>query len=397
MTDRSSVVRRRLRITQFGFSLTVLFALIALAGCGGGGSSSNTTASASAESSGESSNAAAEESNEAGEAEGAGAEGSSAFPKLEGPSGSNPASSLKGTTVGVITITQASEVFPQQQEAMEKAFSVLGWNLKIVDLAGDSSKVPADVENLVQSGVQAIVLQSVEPSFVGKQALAAAKAAGVPIIGQLTGVSTEASEGVLSAAVEGKVQEPGKAEGEEIVEKFGSGAEVALIVDKLAHTGTGALEGLKEGFGGEANIVAEHQLNYAKLVPDATQTVEQWLLQHPNLQAIWCPYDGACVGAGQAVQVTGSETAVYSIDGTPGAFELMREGVNYTSYAQPLTYANWLTSDVLVSVLSHRKVKPTTYLPFIKVDPENVTASGTLPEEEIFGDFEKAFEERWGM
>lgn len=393
MNDRNSVVHKRLRISRFVLALMALVALIAIAGCGGGGSSSSSGSTASSESpsesggTGESEDASSEETTE----------GSSSFPEMEGPSGSNPASALKGTTIGVITITQASEVFPQEQEAMENAFSVLGWHLKVVDLAGDASKVPADVENLIQSGAKAIVLQSVEPSFVGKQALAAAKSAGVPIVGELTGVSVEASEGVLSAAVEGKVQEPGKEIGEEIIGEFGEGAEIALIIDKLAHTGTGAMEGLEEGLDGKADIVAEHQLNYAKLVPDVTQTVEQWLLQHPNLKAIWCPYDGACVGAGQAVQAAGAETAIYSIDGTPGAFELMREGVNYTSYAQPLTYANWLTSDVLVSVLSDRKVEPTSYLPFIKVNSENVTESGTLPEEEIFGDFEKAFEERWGM
>lgn len=382
MTDRNSVVHGTPRVIHFGFALIALVALIAIAGCGGGGSSSS---SDSTQSSGESASNATDAS-----------AASSSFPKQEGPSGSNPAASLKGTTVGVITITQASEVFPQERQAMEAAFGVLGWHLKLVDLEGDISKVPADVENLIQSGAKAIVLQSVEPSFVGKQALAAAKAAGVPIVGEFTGVSAAASEGVLSAAVESKVQEPGKAEGEEIVEAFGEG-ELALIVDELAHTGTEAKKGLEEGLAGKANVVAEHQVNYANVIPDVTRTVEQWVLQHPDLKAIWCPYDGACVGVAQALEAAGKETAVYSIDGTPGAFELIREGADYITYAQPMTYGNWETADVLVSLLSHRKVAPTTYVSFFKVDAENVTSAGTLPEEEIFGDFEKAFEGRWGL
>src|SRR6185295_12521534 len=115
--------------------------------------------------------------------------------------GENPATDLKGKTVGLVIITQASEVFPQQQAAMKAAFSKLGWQMKLADIAGDISSVPEVVDNLIQSGVDAIVLQSVEPGFVGAQVAARARSKGVPIVGQLTGVPTEDSDGVLTAAV----------------------------------------------------------------------------------------------------------------------------------------------------------------------------------------------------
>lgn len=393
MSDRIKDAGRHLGLLRISVALAVLVAAIVLAGCGGGGSSSSGSSEAETLPS-------TAETTESEPAEGEAEEGeteATAFAKLEGPSGSNPAKGLSGTKVGVIVITQASEVFPQEQSAMEKAFKALGWQLDIADLQGDISKVPADVENLIQSGAKAIVLQSVEPSFVGKQALAAAKSAGVPIIGQFTGVPTEKSEGVLTAAVESNTEVPGRAEGEEIVKEFGENAQVGMIIDQLASSGKSAQKGFEAGMAGKTDVVAKHQLNYEKLVPDVTATVEQWLLQHPEIKAVWCPYDGACVGAGQAIAAAGSEVAVYSMDGTPGAFELMREGVNYTSYAQTITYANWLTADVLISVLSHRKVEPTTELEFIKVNRSNVPSGESLPEEEIYGDFEKAFEERWGV
>jgi ribose transport system substrate-binding protein len=320
-----------------------------------------------------------------------------AFAKQQMPQGSNSAAELGKKTVGVVIITQASEVFPQQQAAMKAAFAKLGWEMKLADIAGDISSVPAVVDNLLQSGVDAILLQSVEPGFVGAQVAARAKAKGVPIVGQNTGVPKAESDGVLAAAVESAFTEPGKAQGEQVIEEFGKGAKVAMIVDKLAATGRAGQKGFLEGLAGSADVVAQHQLNYAKLVPDVTATTQQWLVQHPDLKAIWCPYDGACVGAGEAVQASGKDVAVLSLGGTPTVFDLIRSGLPYTTWATPYDYLNWLTTDVLVSVLAKRDTPADTTVESVKIDKANVPGSGELDGKLIYGDFEQGFAERWGV
>jgi ribose transport system substrate-binding protein len=322
----------------------------------------------------------------------------SRFPQLQPPAGSNPATGLRNKTVGLVIITQASEVFPQQQKAMQEAFAQLGWRMKLADLQGDISKVPATVDNLLQSGVDAIVLQSVEPSFVGAQVAARAKAKGVPIIGQETGVPTATAHGIIQAAVESPFEAPARQEGAAMVASEGKGSKVAFIIDQLASTGRAAQKGVQEGIAGQLDVVAQHQLNYAKLVPDVTATVEQWLVQHPDLKAIWCPYDGACVGAGEAVRASGKPVSVWSLDGTPTAFKLIREGVRYTTWATPLDYVNWLTTDVIVSELAKRPVDPSTEtLPTFKIDKSNVPAGDVLSGTLMYGDFKRAFEKRWGV
>jgi ribose transport system substrate-binding protein len=348
-------------------------ALVAVVGCGSSDGGSGTSASTTT------------------------AKTSASFPHLKIPQGSNSAAGLGKKTIGLVIITQASEVFPQQQRAMKAAFDRLGWTMKLSDIAGDISKVPAAVDNLLQSGVDAVVLQAVEPGFVGKQVAARAKAKGVPIIGQDTGVPTEESDGVLTAAVETPFVAPGKAEGKQMVRELGDGAKVALIIDRLAATGRAGQQGLEQGAAGKLDVVAKHQLDYAKLVPDVTSTTQQWLVQHPDVKAIWCPYDGACVGAGQAVQSSGKDVAIFSMNGTPTAFDLIREGVPYTTWAAPFDYLNWLTTDVLVGVFAKRDVKPTTETPVFKIDKSNVPASGELSGTKIYGDFQQAFEKRWGV
>ena len=377
MTHPSSGVGVRMlarRLGRIAILALAIGALVAVAGCGGGSDSGATAA--------ESSTSAAK---------------APTFPQQQMPQGENPATGLKGKTVGLVIITQASEVFPQQQAAMKAAFSKLGWQMKLADIAGDISSVPKVVDNLIQSGVDAIVLQSVEPGFVGAQVAARAKAKGVPIIGQLTGVPTEDSDGILAAAVESPVEPPGKAEGEQFVKEFGPKAKVAMIIDKLAATGRGAQKGFEDGLGGQADIVAKHQLDYAKLVPDVTATTQQWLVQHPDLKAIWCPYDGACVGAGEAIQSSGKDVAILSMNGTPTAFDLIRSGQPYTTWAIPFDYLNWLTTDVLVSVLAKRDVEPDTNVDAVRITKENVPKTGQLSGDLIYGDFQVGFEKRWGV
>jgi ABC-type sugar transport system substrate-binding protein len=178
----------------------------------------------------------------------------------------------------------------------------------------------------------------------------------------------------------------------------GNGSKAAFIIDQLASTGRAAQKGVQEGIAGQMDVVAKHQLNYAKLVPDVTATVQQWLVQHPDLKAIWCPYDGACVGAGEAVKASGKQVSVWSLDGTPTAFKLIREGVDYTTWATPLDYVNWLTTDVIVSELAKRPVDPSTEsLPTFKIDKSNVPSGDALPGALIYGDFRRAFEKRWGV
>jgi ribose transport system substrate-binding protein len=322
---------------------------------------------------------------------------SGTFPQLQIPQGTNSAAGLGAKTIGIVVITQASEVFPQQQRAMKAAFDKLGWQMKLSDIAGDISKVPAAVDNLLQSGVDAVILQSVEPGFVGKQVAARAKAKGVPIVGVDTGVTTEDSDGILTAAVETPFLAPGKEEGDLMVSSLGEGAKVAMIVDQLAATGRAAQKGVEEAAGGKLGFVAKHQLNYAKLVPDVTATTQQWLVQHPDLKAIWCPYDGACVGAGQAVQQSGKDVAIFSMNGTPTAFDLIRDGVAYTTWAAPFDYLNWLATDVLVSVLAKHDFQPTVETPVFKIDKSNVPSSGELSGTEMYGDFQQGFVKRWGV
>jgi ABC-type sugar transport system substrate-binding protein len=316
-------------------------------------------------------------------------------PKLSIPSGSNPAVANK--TIGVVTLTSASEVFSREYDAIRKAASVLGWKVKQANMNGDVSKAGAAAQNLLQAGVDGIILQSVEPNLLGAKAVADAKAKGVPIVETFSVFNSKTSKGVLAASVNSDYAAAQAAVDKRMLSDLGDSGQIALVNDKLASEGVVPEQQLRKDVAGKIKIVATHQMNYANLVPDISATVTTWLTQYPDLKAVWCPYDGPCVGAAQAIQSANKQVRVYSQDGVTSILKLMRQGVDIVTAASPLEYANWLAVDQLNSIWAKRNFEADQLVPYVIVDKRNVPKTGNVDGTQQYGDFETGFKKRWGV
>jgi ABC-type sugar transport system substrate-binding protein len=316
-------------------------------------------------------------------------------PKLSIPSGSNPA--VPSKTIGVVTLTSASEVFSREYDAIVKAASALGWKVKQANMNGDVSKAGAATQNLLQAGVDGIVLQSVEPTLLGAKAVADAKAKGVPIVETFSVFNSKTSKGVLTASVNSDYEAAQAAVDKQMLADLGGSGDIALVNDKLASEGVVPEQQLRKDVAGKLKIVATHQMNYANLVPDISATVSTWLTQYPNLKAVWCPYDGPCVGAAQAIQSANKNVRVYSQNGNASILKLMRQGVDIVTAAQPLEYSNWLAIDQFNAIFAKRDFERDAVVPIVVVDKSNVPKTGVIDGSQQYGDFEAAFKKRWGV
>lgn len=311
----------------------------------------------------------------------------------EVPKGPNP--SVSGKTIGLVSVTQSAELFPREEAAFRAAAAVLGWKVKVVDLQGDPSKTPAAVENLVQSGVDAIVLESVEPIFLGSSA-ARAKARGVPIMATLVGTPASATKGaLLTSLVEPLAQESTQL-AQRMIEDAGGSGDVAVDGDKISPVGVVPERAMRQAIAGKMKVVATHQIDYTKLAADANAVTQSWLVKYPGLKAIWCPYDGACVGAAQAVQAAGKGVGVYSFNGSKGTMDLIRQGAPYVSMAAPVEYAAYQALDALNSHFRKQKIPQDLVLHDQLTDKANVPASGVVDGTSLYGDFRAAYATRWG-
>lgn len=313
----------------------------------------------------------------------------------EMPKGKNPA--VKDKTIGLISACESCEALPRMGNAFREAAKALGWNVRMYDTKGDVSKAQQGAETLMQAGVSAIVLESVEPGTLGS-AVAQAKSKGVPIVGSLTGLTVSQSKGVLSAGVEQPLADEGEALGARMVKELGQGAKVGLFTDKLLAVGRNPEAGLRKALGaGGAKIVATHQENFAKLAADTYDTTEKWLVQYPDMKGIWCSYDGACIGAAQAVQAAGKDVTVYGINGNKGPLDLIRKGGKYVTDATPIEYGAWLATDQINALLAKREIQPDGIVHGLLVDKGNVPDQGLVDGQQLYGDFRSHFRTRWGV
>jgi ABC-type sugar transport system substrate-binding protein len=316
-------------------------------------------------------------------------------PQLHIPAGSNPA--VHGKVIGVVTLTSASEVFPRELVAIRQAAGALGDTVKQANMQGDVSQGGPAVENLLESGVNGIILQSVEPAWISGQAVAMAKAKHVPIIETGTLDTSKSSHGVLAGSVNTDVVAAEKSLDQRMLDDLPNGSDIGLIVDHLAPEGLQPELQLRKDVAGKLKVVATHQMNYANLVPDISSTVSAWITQYPNLKAVWCPYDGPCVGAAQAVQSANKDVRVYSQNGVTSILNLMREGVKITTEASPLEYMNWLAVDELNSIFAARPHQADWLIPTVQVSEKNVPKTGVIDGTQLYGDYQAAFEKRWGV
>jgi len=316
-------------------------------------------------------------------------------PRLHIPAGSNPA--VHGKVIGVVTLTSASEVFPRELAAIRQAAAGLGDSVKQANMQGDVSQAGPALENLLQAGVNGIMLQSVEPELLGSKAVADAKARKVPIIETGAVANSKNSNGVLTDSVNTDVAAAQTELDKRMLADLPSGSAIALVNDKLAAEGRVPEAELRKDLAGKMKIVATHQMNYANLVPDISSAVSAWLQQYPDLKAVWCPYDGPCVGAAQAIQSANKGVRVYSQDGVTSILNLMRQGVKITTAATPLEYVNWLAVDELNSIFGHRHYMADPIVPSVMVTEKNVPKSGVIDGSQLYGDYQAAFKKRWGV
>ena len=106
---------------------------------------------------------------------------SAASPASGAPSETAQKAPLPQKTIGVMGPVNAAEIIKLGTDATVAAAKALGWKTIQVDPLGDPAKMGAGMTSLVNSGVDAIVLTTIEPATI-QAGLRAAKTAGIPVI-----------------------------------------------------------------------------------------------------------------------------------------------------------------------------------------------------------------------
>lgn len=261
-------------------------------------------------------------------------------------------------------------------EAFQARAGELGWEVNVIDTAGDVAAVISRMEDVVTQGVDAIVL-NVDPAQVGA-GLAAAKAAGIPVIGMDAGTDPLIAANVTSngyaMAAETAVY---------VANRIGGAGNVVMFAfDPFPPV---QVRGVVADavFANFPDIKVLDRITPAVDdggIADSRAKMEAVLAANPepgSIKAVWAAWDQPALGALQAIEAAGrggEGIVITGIDANPQAREAIAAGGNFeASVAQDFAGIGRTTADTVARVLGGEVLRANViYVPTVLITSANV-------------------------
>ncbi|WP_016839426.1 ribose ABC transporter substrate-binding protein RbsB [Ureibacillus thermosphaericus] len=264
--------------------------------------------------------------------------------------------------VGFSISTLNNPFFVTLSEGAKAVSEENGVELVIVDAQDDASKQASDVEDLIQQGIDLLLINPVDSSAVGS-AVESANAAGIPVIT----VDRSADSGEVISHIASDNVAGGKLAGEYLLELAGEGAKVAMLEgvpgsSAARDRGAGFLEAVE----GKVDLVSSQTANFNR--SEGLSVMENMLQAHPDIEAVFAQNDEMALGAIEAISAAGKDIIVIGFDATDDAVKKVEEGVMAATVAQKPEEIGKIAVETAIKYLNGESVEE-----FVPVDLELVT------------------------
>lgn len=280
-------------------------------------------------------------------------------PVSEGNDNEGTEGSSEDFTVGFSVSTLNNPFFVTLEEGAEVKASELGLDLVTVDAQDDSSKQISDVEDLIQRGVDLIIINPTDSSAV-TAAIEAANNADIPVIT----VDRGADGGEVVTHIASDNIAGGELAGELMVELVGEGAKVAELE---GIPGSSAARERGEGFNNIAedslDVVAKQTANFDRA--EGLTVMENILQGNSDIEGVFAHNDEMALGALEAIEAAGEDIVIIGFDATTDAVEAVGDERMAGTVAQQPTVIGYEALEAANSVLNGEEVED-----FIPVDLE---------------------------
>ncbi|WP_096187184.1 ribose ABC transporter substrate-binding protein RbsB [Evansella halocellulosilytica] len=266
-------------------------------------------------------------------------------------------------TVGFSISTLNNPFFVTLQEGAEEKAEELGIDLIMVDAQDDDAKQINDVEDLIQRGVDLILINPTDSSSV-ISAIESANAADIPVIT----VDRGADGGDVVSHIASDNVAGGEMAGELLAELVGEGEEVAELE---GIPGSSAARERGEGFHNVAadslDVVTSQTANFNRA--EGLTVMENILQSNPDIKGVFAHNDEMALGALEAVEGSGNdELVIIGFDATDDAVEAVEAGRLAGTVAQQPTLIGEESVEAAVALLSDESIED-----FIPVELELIT------------------------
>ena len=243
------------------------------------------------------------------------------------------ASGEKKISIGYVVQDLGNQYWVSMAEGVKARAGELGWDATILDTRTDPARELANTEDLIEKGVDYLLISPWDPDS-GATVVEVANKAGIPVAILDIGVAS----GDVDTFIISENYEGGRIAGEYVAGLLGNKGKVASIESNpgyviVALRNKGFVDVMNEkGIQVAARQNADGQRSLG-------MTVMQNMLQaNPDLNAVFCMSDEAALGALEAVNAAGiaGQVHVVGFDGTSDALESIKnEGMSATVAQQP--------------------------------------------------------------
>lgn len=210
--------------------------------------------------------------------------------------------------------------FVSMQEALNEAAASLGAEVVVTDAGHDVAKQISDVEDMLQQNIDILLLNPTDSAGI-EGAVHAAKAVGVTVVA----VDANAN-GPVDTFVGSKNRDAGYLSCKYLGEAVGGKGEVAILDGIPVVPILQRVEGCKAALAEFPDIQLVDTQNGRQDRSVALGVVENMIQSKPNLAGIFSVNDGGAMGALAAIQGSGKDNKLTSVDGAPEAVKAITEG-----------------------------------------------------------------------
>ncbi|MGF1625049.1 MAG: substrate-binding domain-containing protein [Alphaproteobacteria bacterium] len=229
----------------------------------------------------------------------------------------------QGERVAVVTPYLSAVATAEMVETFAAEAETRGWQVDVVDTAGDLGAMASRLQDVAASGVDAVVVVSIDPAQVQDQ-IDAVAGAGIPVF---------AIDGAGNPSVALNVTSDNYVLGETmsafLIAAIGGEGEIVRFFHS-AHPGVRQREiALDDALAANPGVteIASHYVQVPGQIDDSRNAMDSILLANPGegaIDAVWAAWDEPGIGAQLAIDAAGREGIVIAgIDGNPQAIELI--------------------------------------------------------------------------
>lgn len=230
-----------------------------------------------------------------------------------------PASAAAPLRIGMTFQELNNPYFVTMQKALNDAAATLGAQVIVTDAHHDVGKQVSDVEDMLQKKIDILLVNPTDSTGI-QSAITAAKKAGAVVVA----VDANAN-GPVDSFVGSKNFDAGAMSCDYLAKAIGGSGDVAILDGIPVVPILERVRGCKAALAKYPNVKIVATQNGKQERASALSVTENLIQAHPSLKGVFSVNDGGSMGAIAAIDASGKDIKLTSVDGAPEAIAAIQK------------------------------------------------------------------------